>query len=177
MSKKLIYAGIGSRNTPIDMLNYFTKIGRYFASKEWILRSGGADGCDLAFENGCNELNGQKEIYLPWNGFNNSTSKLVVNNNEAFEIAKKFHPRWEYLSQGAQRLQARNSHQVLGLDLKTPADFIMCYTKDGKGVGVTGQALRIAKHYDIPIFDFGNFKIINDARIVLEKFLEALKEK
>lgn len=59
------------------------------------------------------------------------------------------------LKDGAKKLQARNSHQVLGLDLNTPSDFIICWTKGGKGIGGTGQALRIAKAYNIPIFDCG----------------------
>ena len=48
----------------------------------------------------------------------------------------------------------RNVHQVLGYDLETPTDFIVCYTKDDKDQGGTGQALRIAYDRTIPIIDF-----------------------
>ncbi|WP_207767812.1 hypothetical protein [Heyndrickxia camelliae] len=139
------YAGIGSRETPKDVLEYFTKIAAYFSLKGLTLRSGGADGADKSFENGCDRVNGTKEIYLPWRGFEKSNSKLVVSNIEAFEIAEKFHPNWNRLSDGAKKLQARNSHQVLGYDLESPSNFIICWTKNGKGQGGTGQALRIAK--------------------------------
>jgi len=154
-NKQIYYAGIGSRETPDYVINFFTKIGEKFAQRNYILRSGGAGGADSAFEIGCDMVNGKKEIYLPWKGFQESKSDLIVNDPEAFEIAKKFHPYWQNLSFGAKKLHARNSHQILGKDLNTPSNFVICYTKEGKGGGGTGQALRIAKYYNIPIFDAG----------------------
>lgn len=38
------YAGIGSRSTPKDILKLFESLGRYLATCNFILRSGGADG-------------------------------------------------------------------------------------------------------------------------------------
>jgi hypothetical protein len=57
---------------------------------------------------------------------------------------------------GAKKLMARNMYQVLGQDLETPTSFIVCWTKDGKASGGTGQALRVAKKYNIPIFNLYN---------------------
>jgi hypothetical protein len=57
------------------------------------------------------------------------------------------------LSYGAKKLMARNCHQVLGQDLKTPVDFIVCWTKNGNINGGTGQALRIAKKLNIPVYN------------------------
>ena len=116
-------------------------------------------------------VNGQKEIYLPWKGFEGSDSNLIVRDIKAFEIGEKFHPYWHNLSQGAKKLQARNSHQVLGLDLNTPTKFVICWTKNGKGSGGTGQAIRIAKAYDIPVFDTGNWSDIEDIKRGLKLFL------
>lgn len=152
------YAGIGSRETPSDVLTIFEKVGKFLAQKDFILRSGHAEGADKAFENGCDKVNGLKEIYLPWKGFEGSESDLIVFDIRAFEIAEKYHPYWNNLKQGGQKLQARNSHQVLGSDLETPSSFVLCWTKNGKGSGGTGQAIRIAKAYDIPIFDAGKYK-------------------
>jgi hypothetical protein len=164
------YAGIGSRETPKDYLDAFELIGEYLAKKDYILRSGAAQGADQAFERGCDKANGKKEIYLPWFGFEGSKSSLVVTNTEAFEIASKYHPRWDYLSQGAQKLQARNSYQVLGWNLNMPSQFIICWTKGGKGQGGTGQAIRIAQYYNIPILDAGNFENIEDFKDAFNKF-------
>lgn len=49
-------------------------------------------------------------------------------------------------------------YQVLGYDLKTPSDMVICWTKDGGASGGTGQALRIAKDYNIPIYNLYNTK-------------------
>ena len=160
------YAGIGSRETPDDILTIFEQAGTYLAKKDFVLRSGGAKGADQSFK-----ANGRKEIYLPWYKFENSKSNLIVKDPKAFEIAKQFHPYWHNLSQGAMKLQARNSHQVLGQDLETPSTFIICWTKNGKGKGGTGQAIRIAKHYNIPIFDAGKYNNIDTIKSELRKFL------
>ena len=173
----MYYTGIGARNTPDKVLDLFTNIAKYLATKDFTLRSGAANGADSAFEKGCDISNGSKEIYLPWRGFNNSKSPLIVEDVEAFEIAKKYHPYWTNLKAGAKKLQARNSHQVLGLDLHTPSEFIICYTENGKRGGGTGQALRIAEDYNIPIFDVGLYDDIFKFRIDFWKFLEENYEK
>ncbi len=166
------YAGIGSRETPEFMLLVFEEIGEFLAKQGFTLRSGGAKGADKAFENGCDKVKGNKEIYLPWEGFEDSNSMLIVRNPKAFEIAEQFHPYWHNLKQGARKLQARNSHQVLGKDLNTPSDFIICWTKNGNGSGGTGQALRVAKHYNIPVFDAGKYSNLDDLLVNLKEFLE-----
>ena len=168
----IYYAGIGSRQTPREIIELFKRVARYLAGEGLVLRSGSAEGADTAFEIGCDSAGGKKEIYLPWKGFGDSTSKLFTQSKEAIEIAKKYHPQWSILSQGAKKLQSRNVMQVLGQDLKTPSRFIICWTKDGEGRGGTGQALRIAKDYDIPIFDCGNFNDINECRRELKKFID-----
>jgi hypothetical protein len=48
-------------------------------------------------------------------------------------------------------------HQILGEDLKTPCNLVVCYTAGGKGGGGTGQALRAAKDHNVPILDLGNY--------------------
>ena len=40
------YAGIGSRETPTEILNIFENIGFYLAKNNFILRSGHAGGAD-----------------------------------------------------------------------------------------------------------------------------------
>lgn len=166
------YAGIGSRETPIKVLDFFTKLGKYLAKHDYILRSGHAEGADSAFEYGCVMVNGKKEIFLPWKNFGGSDSNLIVSNPKAYEIAQKYHPYWHNLKDGARKLQARNSHQVLGLDLETYSDFVICWTKNGSGSGGTGQAIRIAKAYDIPVFDAGKYDSIDEVKENLKEFLK-----
>lgn len=166
------YAGIGSRETPEEIQKLMVQMAVHLAKAGWILRSGGAEGADQAFEKGCDIIKGPKEIYLPWANFENSKSKLIVKDPRAWEIAEKYHPYWHNSSPGAKKLQARNSHQVLGEDLNTPSNLIICYTKNGKGAGGTGQAIRVAKAYNIPIFDCGNYKDLNELKTAYREFLK-----
>ena len=143
------YAGIGSRETPIELKETIKTIVQFLNEKNYTLRSGGANGADSFFE----EFALKKEIFLPWRGFNNNNSLLFEPTTEAFLTAERYHPRFKSLSFGAKKLMARNCHQVLGLDLKTPVEFIVCWTKNGTINGGTGQALRIAQEYKIPVYN------------------------
>lgn len=175
MNKQKYYAGIGSRDIPKYIEDFFIIMGEWLAKKGYCLRSGHADGSDKAFETGCDKINGKKEIYLPWKGFNGSNSNLYLDNmdykDKAEEIAKTYHPYWFNLKQGAKKLQTRNSFQVLGQDLSTPSEFIICYTKNGKAQGGTGQAIRIAKDKFIPIFDCGKYDNIQAVKKNLKQFM------
>lgn len=168
-----IYTGIGSRETPRAILDTFINIGRYLGRQDYILRSGGANGVDLAFEIGCDEAKGKKEIYIPWYRFNNSDSMLFNTPQEAFSIASAIHPNWNALSDNVKKLHARNCSQILGQDLKTPTDFVVCYTKEGKGGGGSGQAIRLARECNIPIFDVGSYDSVIDFKRDLFEFIKS----
>ncbi len=148
----MFYTGIGSRETPTNVLAQMTYLAKLLAEYRYTLRSGGADGADTAFENGST----LKEIYLPWPKFNDNKSHLFSPTQEAFEIAKTIHPVWDKLSIGAQKLHARNIHQVLGKDLKTPSEFLVCWTKNGKESGGTATAIKLTKLHNIPVYNLFN---------------------
>lgn len=157
----MIYAGIGSRETPAHILEDMKIIGMYLAKTGAILRSGAAYGADSAFEQGCDAGNGAKEIYLPWNGFNGrraGASVYVGVSQEVLLLAETLHPAWKRCTEGAQKLHARNCYQVLGQGLNVPADMIICWTKGGLAEGGTGQAIRLARQLNIPVFDLGSEK-------------------
>ena len=68
--RSMCYAGIGSRKAPPDVLRKMKKIAERLAARSYTLRSCAAEGSDTAFEQGC----GSHEIFLPWPGFNGSSS-------------------------------------------------------------------------------------------------------
>lgn len=146
---------IGSRETPTDILATITDIAQRFAERGWTLRSGGANGADYAGELGFDKVKGNKEIYLPWRGFRGSKSELYSVSIDALKMAQSFHPAWNRLTQGGQKLMGRNCYQVLGLDLKTPSDLLIAYTHNGELVGGTAQALKIAQQWNVPIINLG----------------------
>ena len=176
----MIYAGIGSKETPDKICELLKHIGIALADREHILRSGGAKGADRAFEIGCDIVGGSKEIYLPWKNFENNPSSLFKISDEAYKLGKKYweigysNGNWDNVKPGTKKLMSRNIYQILGYDLKTPADFVVCYTKNGSGKGGTGQALRVAKDYNIPIFDFGKYTSLKEARNSFNSFYKEI---
>lgn len=138
------------------------KIAFKLGNAGYILRSGGAHGADSAFEGGALLGAGRTDIYLPWRNFNGHQSPLYEVCDEALKMASQYHEVWNHLSQGAQKLHGRNCYQVLGKDLMTPSSCIICWTPDGangtsiptsKATGGTGQAIRLAVHHHIPVFN------------------------
>jgi len=133
------YAGIGARETPADYLELMQNWASWFASGGVLLRSGGAAGADKAFERGCGF--GPKRIFYP------------CDREDWLEHAAHFHPNWSACSNYAKQLHARNSAIICGENLDDPVDFVICWTKNGEAIGGTGQALRVAEHYNIPVFN------------------------
>lgn len=175
------YTGIGSRETPPEFLTLMVSIGKYLAQRGWTLRSGGADGADKAFEQGCDEAGGSKEIYLPWKDFNGNKSDLYLKSpklspvkSKAFDLASKYHPVWDSLNYGARCLMARNGMQILGSDLETPTSFVVCYNLGGFKHGGTSQALRIALDRKIHIFRLTEDNELSDIRIHMNRGLDFL---
>ncbi len=147
----MIYSGIGSRETPEHILGIMSKIGKSFAEKGLLLRSGGAIGADTAFERGCDLAKGKKEIYYAANNKGIIVSEEIM--QQALELAGQMHPAWHKCSDYAKRLHARNGMQILGRELNEPVDFVVCWTKDGGPTGGTGQAIRLAMSRDIKIYN------------------------
>jgi len=146
------YAGIGSRETPDAVQRQMKAIAARLSELGWTLRSGGANGADKAFEQGAGEA---KEIFIPWPGFNGSTSTLVGGNDPEYrELTSKLHPNWAACNEKARQFHTRNVAQVLGEPGSVDySSMVICWTPRGEGGGGTGQAIRIAKAYNIPVFD------------------------
>lgn len=186
------WTGVGSRETPQEFQLHMISIANRLTRNGWTLRSGKADGADALFQNGvqASGREGSAEIYKPWHSFNSSPnsdsftleSGLVVMNYwdiagdrlpnwaEAEEIASQIHPAWDRLKRGAKALHTRNVYQVLGKDLNSPSEFLLCYAPvQGKSVkGGTRTAYELAKEYDVPCFNY--------ASMSKEAIVSAIKE-
>lgn len=145
------YAGIGSRQTPEPVLLLMEHIALKLYLKGYTCRTGGAAGADTAFEVGAAP---NVEVYLPWAGFNRRTTGVVIDSDAHRGIAKLHHPNWSALSPAAQKLMTRNSAQIFGEKIGSPvSEFVICWTPYGKGGGGTGQAIRVARSYGVPVYD------------------------
>lgn len=161
---QIFYAGIGSRGTPLGVLQLMRELAVRLAQLGLTLRSGAAEGADLAFESGCEFVGGSAEICLPWLGFNGHEPTKLLPGDAHFRQAAEVHPYWSRLSDGAKALHARNTIQVLGLGLNQPVSFVLCWTADGceserertPDTGGTGTAIVLADRRGIPVFNLAN---------------------
>lgn len=152
----MIYAGIGSREAPEEVLLKMEKIAFYLAhTYDATLRSGGAIGADSAFERGCDKADGKKEIFYA-KEWQNKIKPSKEAWEEAERIASKIHPAWDRCSEFARKLHSRNCFQVLGADLQSPVDFVVCYAKEdrnGNPQGGTRTAIMLARENNIPVYN------------------------
>ena len=134
------FAGIGSRKTPQNILELITTIAQVLATKGYTLRSGGADGADKAFESGAI----LKEILRPKHA-----------TPQAIQLAMSMHPNPNACNDYVRKLHGRNAQIILGPNLDTIVDFVVCYSKN-ENAGGTSLGIKIARQNSIPVFNIFN---------------------
>lgn len=148
------YAGVGSRETPEDILHLMKWAAVTLAAAGWVLRSGHADGADAAFEEGAA---GRAQIYLPWEHYNSETPvqgwSMPYPDALAVELASEVHPAWYRMGGGGHKLHGRNMHIVLGPHLSDPVSYVLCWTEEAKRRGGTATTIRLAERRQIPVFN------------------------
>lgn len=167
------YTGVGSRETPSDILDLMTRIAGKLATQGWILRSGGAGGADTAFLRGAIAGGGSYENYVAWKGFSKEFTEILPDYEKSFNVltnVENINPRIysRSLKDAVLRLHSRNVNQVLGMNLNTPSKFVILYAPEGganKVTGGTNTAYQVAKYFDIPVFNL--FKSVDRGRLEL----------
>lgn len=180
------YAGIGSRKLNKFLSKIKMEFACCMALKGLKLNSGAADGSDTSYETGAmiaydylsnifpeeypsGQYHHVMNIFLPWNKFNGRIASPLSGYTDqthpgAEELTAPYHKGWEYLGQGTRKMMSRNAMQALSKELDKPVRFISAYTSDGAKTaketsdktGGTGQAIRIADDYGVPVYNFGN---------------------
>ena len=168
------YAGIGSRDTPIHVQKTLKEIANLLEQEEFILRSGGANGADIAFESGIKN-HSNMNIYLPFKEFNNrrhnGTSYIYIEKGNieldpAYQ-SLKHHPSKGNMRDAAKAMMMRNYFQLHGLSDQNISSFVICWTRDGANgttiltdwdSGGSGQCIRLAALKNIPVYN------LNDSR-------------
>lgn len=157
-SQHKFYAGIGSRKTPQRVGEVIRGLAIELERQGYTLRSGGADGADTFFEEAVSRM----EVYLPWDGFNRrpirgtrSRGAVYIQGatDAAVALAGRVIEGYQDRNHAVKMLLARNMHQVLGEGLKTPVDFVICWTPGGKVMGGTGHAIKLARLRDISVYN------------------------
>lgn len=173
------YTMIGSRNTPDHILTLMKSVAKELDRTGWTVRSGGANGSDSAAE-----VAKKKEVYLPWNGFNDKYKDyelgyIVASDLKAYQTVDQYasvHHQWWATTKkdSVKRLHRRNMFQVLGQELDQKSRFVICYAepdeKRGEGhvKGGTGSAISLALSEGVTVYNL----YYEGARKIMEKYLE-----
>jgi len=173
MSNQLkFYAGIGSRKTPVKILDYMSRIATRLEEDGWLLRSGGAEGADSAFESGLPYGVEDNEIIILRNGFNekhanngylnfgNATQEMK---NKCDSIVYSIHPYWLNMPRWMKNLHSRNVMQILGYNLDSPVKFVLYWAPEdehGIATGGTRTAVVLAQRLGIPTFNMLHDEVI-----------------
>lgn len=160
--KTMTYAGVGSRETPKEILAEMASLAKELEELGYTLNTGDAQGADKAFRDNTKK----KNVFAP----KDATPTTM-------KIAEEIHPAWDKLNDFGRKLQARNTNQIFGANLKTPVDFVIAWTKDGlenydmRSIesGGTGQAIDMASRKGIPVINLANPDWREKLDIILNK--------
>jgi hypothetical protein len=171
----MTYAGIGSRETPQEVLDLMTEAAKYLDGLGYTLRSGGAAGADTAFEKGAikkeifkgfdpvgeTEIKIAHEIHPDLKGAMSASKNKKIkakiaegaSNNEAEKSGER--SAW-----AVQNLMARNTNQIFGKNLDSTTDFVLFYAQETNNPlrpkGGTGQAVEMARRKGIPTINMAS---------------------
>lgn len=177
------FAGVGARpwsedkpdGSPPGILRMLEEASAGLARAGFGLRSGGAAGADAACEAGVRSVNGAMQIFLPQERFqgrrHDGASFLHITDpvlmDEAHRFTRLLHPSGGRLSGFARDAMDRNAFQTYGPALTTSwspdgagdplarSAFMLIYTNQGREIGGSGHAMRLAKHVGMPIINLG----------------------
>ena len=158
------YAGIGSRQTPVHVLESMTSVAKWLDTQNYKLQTGMTfggkeEGADKAFSDGSTN----KELFRP--------EDIKIGSRE-WIIASEIHPYWNkviskwdgnpnsFRGVGGAKLHARNTNQIFGRNLNMTVDFVIFYAEETSNPlrpkGGTGQAVEMARRKGIPTINIWN---------------------
>lgn len=157
-AKPVRYTGVGSRETPQDVMHIMTEVAEGLSEQDWILRSGNAEGADRAFEIGSPVR--LTESYLPWEKAQVPHGIVAITDEHTRLFRSVYRtpsggPWTPSMKRAATLLMTRNGNQVFGPDFVDPSDVLICWTPHGDPVGGTRQAIALAELIDIPVINLG----------------------
>ena len=169
MSNRVI-TGIGSRNTPTNVLLAMEQIGAWCKKNKIYVRSGHADGADYAFEKGAQEYT---LVYLPWNTFNSQLpilGKHIEFPSEDLrllsfckQIVNDCHPAADKLTNIHWKFMIRNVLQLSGYQQTHYSSAVVLYADVRDDIfgkeqvqGGSNLVFQFARKRGIPIFNFAS---------------------
>lgn len=82
-------------------------------------------------------------------------NKDLIESSEELARGVMGDSHWNNCNDWSRGMHSRNCHQILGCDLQSPVDAVICWTPNGKIQGGTATAIKLAMKYNIPVFNLG----------------------
>jgi len=171
-SPTMTYAGIGSRQTPQEVLDKMTEVAKYLDGLGYTLQTGftfknketnlDEEGADKAFSDGSKNktLFGPYSIRKTVKGIVSADKYNEAVTEKSSAIVKEVHPAPDRLTPGAIKLMARNTNQIFGKNLDNTVDFVIFYAPETNNPlrpkGGTGQAVEMARRKGIPTINMAD---------------------
>lgn len=155
------YAVASNENVPANVIEEFKSIIPELEKAGFILR---VSAMKNSIDDHVRNLTENKEVILPWRGFNEVEDGNTYTSPETKAIAKLFQPGYDSLSKGVQLIVAKNVRLALGNDSRSPVNFVLCWSEDGaetnatktSATGVVGHLIAVASAAHIPVYNLGN---------------------
>lgn len=169
------YTVLPGRVIPIDMLERMREIGMLLATRGYTIRSSETDKIERAFSEGVDSVNGYKDIWMPKSILKHGNTNTIQQRH--IDVVKSVHPSYSLLNIELKTTFSRVAGQILGTDVSSRVDFIVCYSRiDLKksihvnyGSGVVEVAAAIASTYKIPLY---NLFVEKDIEKLLDSTVE-----
>lgn len=171
-------AGIGPRKITPEGIALIQHVGKQLADMGFHLNSGHGEGADQAWESVFPIS--QKTVYIPWWGYagvipddDPAPFKLVSRDLDYTAMAKKHHPAWHMLTDGAKRLMVRNVDILVSGAALKPVDAVLYWQEPNIKInhkGGTQHALRMAQDMKIPAFNINT----EEGQIALDQWISSL---
>lgn len=153
------YVLTGNTDAPQEALTLIQTLATKLAELDYTVRTSGFDGPDKSLHSMA-----LKELILPWSGFGGVESKFTFTSEEAKFLARKTFSGYDALTNDSVKtFLAKNVRLVFGQNLRSPALFVVVWTKDGvtnpkdasRDTGNMRHVITVAHENRIPLFNLG----------------------
>ena len=172
------YAGLGNEDATDDVLLQMGSIAKWLDDKGFTLRTQAIKNVSDAFEKYATKL----ERYLPWDHFNDKTSKEHHKvSEEAIDLATKIFPKLREQGKAVPKIMGCYSPILLGENLRDYVKFVIIWTPDGaelpnqinfKTTGRSSHVIRLAAMAKIPLFNLHK----QDAEERIKNYVNGLED-
>ncbi len=177
-----IYAGVGPFYVNVGDTKLVYDIASLLAYNNYTLRSRNTRGIDSTFIEGCDKFNGKKDTIIikenntEYAEYKKEYTEYTLQSdpvyNAKFDIFNKYIPNDSMVSHITKSSIMRVIQCVLGINLDSPVDFLICSNR--KSPTVINTTIKIAKDYNIDYYVINNDYVwpLKNKHLIIDTLIE-----